>query len=323
MSGMPDGAQGAAEPVIRVEGLEKRYRNGTLALRGVSFSIAKGETFGLLGPNGAGKTTTIGVLTTMVEPTAGIVTVLGLDITKEPMRVKRLLGVVPQERWLDEDVTARENLLLHGEYYGMPKRERIMAAERVLGMMELSHRADDSLYSYSGGMLQRLLIARALMHEPPILIMDEPTIGLDPQARHHMWDYITEIKRQGVTILLTTHYMDEAERLCDRVAIIDEGVIKAIDTPESLKKLLPGAGSIVADVSPITEDLLTELRAVKGVRSIKSEKGTLTLFVEDGKHLLPRIVGLIQGHAELRAVTVQEPTLEDVYIHLTGKGLRA
>ena len=322
MGGMPDGAQGA-EPVIRVDGLEKRYRNGTQALRGISFSIGKGETFGLLGPNGAGKTTAIGVLTTLVEPTGGSATVLGLDVTRNPMRVKRLLGVVPQERWLDEDVTARENLLLHGEYYGMPKKERAMAAERVLGMMELSQRADDSLYSYSGGMLQRLLIARALMHEPPILIMDEPPIGLDPQARHHMWDYITELKRQGVTILLTTHYMDEAERLCDRVAIIDEGVIKAIDSPENLKKLLPGVGTIVADVSPITDDLLSELKAVKGVRTLKSENGSLTLFVEDGKHLLPRIVELIQKRAELRAVTVQEPTLEDVYIHLTGKGLRA
>lgn len=309
-------------PVIQVRNLEKRYRNGVQALRGISFEIRKGETFGLLGPNGAGKTTVIGILTTMVEPTGGNAAVLGLDVTKQPQRVKSLLGVVPQERWLDEDITARENLLLHGEYYGMPKQERNAAAERVLGMMELSHRADDSLLTYSGGMLQRLLIARAVMHSPQILIMDEPTIGLDPQARHHMWSYIGQLKRQDVTILLTTHYMDEADRLCDRVAIIDEGRIKAVDTPENLKRLLPGGNTITAEVHPIDARLVAEVRKLKSVSKVKVSKDTLSIFVEDGRHALPRIVSIIQRNAELRSVTLQEPTLEDVYIHLTGKGLK-
>ncbi len=309
-------------PVIQVKNLEKRYRNGVQALRGISFEIQKGETFGLVGPNGAGKTTDIGILTTMVEPTAGTASVLGLDVTKQPQKVKSLLGVIPQERWLDEDVTARENLLLHGEYYGMPKQERKAAAERVLGMMELSHRADDFLMTYSGGMLQRLLIARALMHSPQILIMDEPTIGLDPQARRHMWGYIDQLKRQGVTILLTTHYMEEADRLCDRVAIIDEGKIKAVDTPEELKKLLPGGNTITAEARPIDAKLIAGLKRLKNVRKVKVGKDTLTIFVEDGRHVLPRIVTLIQKYAELSSVTLKEPTLEDVYIHLTGKEMR-
>lgn len=308
--------------VIQVKHLEKRYRNGVQALKGISFEIAAGETFGLLGPNGAGKTTAIGVLTTMVEPTAGRALVSGHDVTKQPQKVKSLLGVVPQERWLDEDVTARENLLLHGEYYGMQRKDRKNAAERVLGMMELSNRADDFIRTYSGGMLQRLLIARAVMHSPKILIMDEPTLGLDPQARHHMWDYIDQLKRQGVTILITTHYMDEADRLCDRVAIIDEGRIKAIDSPENLKKLLPGGNTITAEAHPIDGRLITELRKLKSVSKVKINKDLLTIFVEDGRHALPRIVSIIQKYAELRSVTIHEPTLEDVYIQLTGKGLR-
>lgn len=308
--------------VIQLKGLEKRYSNGIHALKGISFEIEKGETFGLLGPNGAGKTTVIGIITTLVTPTAGSVSVLGFDVEKNPLEVKRMLGVVPQERWLDEDVTARENLLLHGEYYGMSKDKRVKAADRVLKMMELDHRADDVLWSYSGGMLQRLLIARALMHEPPVLIMDEPTIGLDPQARRHMWAYIEQLKQQGVTILLTTHYMAEADRLCDRVAIIDNGKIKAIDTPKNLKKLLPGGNTIEAEVKKPDKKLLSALRKMKQVRDLKVKDNTLTLLVQDGKHLLPRIVKTIQQYTMLQSITLHEATLEDVYIHLTGKGLK-
>src|SRR3989344_2343771 len=254
------------DSVISVRELEKRYKNGVQALKGISFDIRKGETFGLLGPNGAGKSTTIGILTTLVTPTSGEARVFGFDVKTSALDIKQRIGVVPQERWLDEDVTARENLLLHGEYYGMPKAAAVAAAERVLHMMERAPRADDLLYTYSGGMLQRLLIARALMHEPELLVMDEPTIGLDPQARRAMWGYIRELKSRGVTILLTTHYMDEADKLCDRLAVIDEGKLQAMGTPA--------------------------------------------------------VSAAIQKHTRLSAISMHEPTLEDVYIQLTGKELR-
>ncbi len=309
--------------VIHVENIEKVYRRGNIhALKGISFEIEKGETFGLLGPNGAGKSTAIGILITIIELTAGKASILGMDVTKEPNKVKALLGVVPQDRWLDEDLTARENLLIHGKCYGMGKAERKTAAERVLGMMELSQRADDNIRTYSGGMLQRLLIARAIMHEPQILIMDEPTIGLDPQARRHMWQYIEQLKRQGVTILMTTHYMEEADVLCDRVAIIDEGVIKAIDTPEKLKSMLPGGNTVIAEAKPIDKELLKELRSLKNVSRLTSGDESISLFVKDGKRALPLLVTTIQKYAELHSITLHEPTLEDVYISLTGKELR-
>jgi len=310
-----------AEPVITVSELHKRYPQ-VHAVRGVSFTIARGETFGLLGPNGAGKTTIIGMLTTMVKPTSGKATVLGYDVEKNPSQVKKSLGVVPQERWLDDDLTARENLLLHGEYYGMPRAEIQSAANRVLKMMELDGRADEVLWGFSGGMLQRLLIARAIMHNPEILIMDEPSIGLDPQARRHMWTYIEGLKKRGVTILLTTHYMAEADRLCDRVAIIDEGVIIALDTPSDLKKLLPGANTIVAEVGDPSEELMAVLEKMVSIKKLKIAGNSITLFVEDGKHALPRIVEAVLQKTELHSITMHEPTLEDVYIHLTGKELR-
>jgi len=310
------------DSVISVRELEKRYKNGVQALKGISFDIRKGETFGLLGPNGAGKSTTIGILTTLVTPTSGEARVFGFDVKTSALDIKQRIGVVPQERWLDEDVTARENLLLHGEYYGMPKAAAVAAAERVLHMMELAQRADDLLYTYSGGMLQRLLIARALMHEPELLVMDEPTIGLDPQARRAMWGYIRELKSRGVTILLTTHYMDEADKLCDRLAVIDEGKLQAMGTPAELKALLPGATAIEAEVSAVPDELLKSLQGMKGVEKVEQRDHTLTIFVSDGKHILPAVSAAIQKHTRLSAISMHEPTLEDVYIQLTGKELR-
>ena len=228
------------ETVIAVEELEKTYQPKTRkgvevkALEGISFEVPRGEFFGLLGPNGAGKTTTIGILTTRVLPTGGVARIEEIDVARDPVAVKRRIGVVPQVNNLDRSLTAREILLFHAEYFGVPKAVRESRALQLLERFELSNRGDEKIIGFSGGMVQRLKIARALMHDPAILFLDEPTTGLDPQSRRAMWDLLTELNSKGQTIFLTTHYMEEADQLCERLAIVDEGKLLALDTPSNL-----------------------------------------------------------------------------------------
>src|SRR3989440_11813444 len=234
------------ETVIAVEDLKKTFRPKARkgvevkALEGISFEVTRGEFFGLLGPNGAGKTTTIGILTTRVRPTDGVALVDGIDVARDPVSVKHRIGVVPQANNLDRSLTGRENLLFHAEYFGIPKEERERRAEELLTRFELIERADEKPNNYSGGMAQRLKIARALMHDPAILFLDEPTTGLDPQSRRAMWDLLLELNAKGQTIFLTTHYMEEADQLCQRVAIMDKGKFLALDAPVVLKRSVPG-----------------------------------------------------------------------------------
>jgi ABC-2 type transport system ATP-binding protein len=234
------------ETAIAVENLKKTYQPKTRkgvevkAVDDISFEVPRGEFFGLLGPNGAGKTTTIGVLTTRVMPTGGTARIEGLDVARNPVAVKRRIGVVPQVNNLDRSLTAREILLFHAEYFGVAKHARESQARQFLERFELADRADEKVIGFSGGMVQRLKIARALMHNPAILFLDEPTTGLDPQSRHAMWDLLTELNAKGQTILLTTHYMEEADLLCERAAIIDHGKVLALDSPAQLKRSVPG-----------------------------------------------------------------------------------
>src|SRR5437660_819806 len=226
--------------IIRVEGLRKRYgASGPEAVAGVDFEIRRGEIFGLLGPNGAGKTTTIGAITTRVRPTAGRVTVDGIDVRADPVAVKLRIAVVPQMSNLDRSLTALENLTFHAAYFGAGRRERRERARELLAQLGLAGRENDQVNNYSGGMAQRLMIARALMHEPHVLILDEPTTGLDPQSRLFLWDTIVALRERGTTLILTTHDMLEADRLCDRIAIVDHGEVIALDTPRGLRRLLP------------------------------------------------------------------------------------
>src|SRR5256885_825039 len=222
--------------IISIEDLRKTYqvkRNRqsveVKAVDGINLDVARGEFFGLLGPNGAGKTTTIGILTTRVRPTGGVALVDGIDVARDPVAVKHRIGVVPQNNNLDRSLNGRENLLFHAEYFGIPKQVREKRADELLGRFQLADRAGDKVNGYSGGMAQRLKIARALMHDPAILFLDEPTTGLDPQARHAMWDLLRELNAKGQTIFLTTHYMEEADQLCQRVAIMDKGKFLALD----------------------------------------------------------------------------------------------
>src|SRR5438128_3289793 len=234
------------ETVIAVEDLRKTYQPKTRkgvevkALEGISFEVPRGEFFGLLGPNGAGKTTTIGVLTTRVLPTEGSARIDGIEVARDPVAVKRRIGVVPQVNNLDRSLTAREILLFHAEYFSVGKQEREARATRLLERFELVDRADEKVNGFSGGMVQRLKIARALMHDPAILFLDEPTTGLDPQSRRAMWDMLRELNAKGQTILLTTHYMEEADQLCRRIAIIDHGQLLTLDSPGQLKRRVPG-----------------------------------------------------------------------------------
>lgn len=305
---------------IVTDGLTKKFGDLT-AVDGISIEIKKGELFGLLGPNGAGKTTLISMLCTMLRPTEGRGLVSGHDIVSDPDGVRNSIGIVFQDPSLDEHLTGRENLDFHGRMYGM-KDGRRECIEEVLALVELSERADSLVKTYSGGMRRRLELARGLMHHPDVLFLDEPTIGLDPQTRWHIWKYIKELKVKGVTIIITTHYMDEADYLCDRVAIIDHGRIIALDTPDRLKGLV--AGDVITIESSDTEKLVEVLKVENWAGEMKIMNGVLKLNVKCGETQIPKIVELANKNGvTVDFVGLRKPTLEDIFIQLTGKGIRA
>jgi ABC-2 type transport system ATP-binding protein len=318
-------------PAVEVRDLVKRYPKGRVnAVDGVSFAVTPGEVFGLLGPNGAGKTTTVGILTTRVKPTAGVAWVAGVDVAADPVRARRLVAVVPQRNNLDRSLSIRQNLLFHAAYHGVPTDERARRADALLEEFGLAERADDKPDMFSGGQAQRVMVARALMHAPRVLFMDEPTTGLDPAARLFVWDRVADMRSRGVTIVLTTHDMDEAATLADRVGIMDHGKLLALDSPEALTRVErvgaaqggsaafaggppgmggppgppPGAGPPDGDGGP------RELRA--------------RLYVAGDAPLMvaPVAAAVSRRKAELTEVSIGTPSLEDVFIHLTGRALR-
>jgi ABC-2 type transport system ATP-binding protein len=303
-------------PAIEVEGLEKRY--GDLeAVRGVTFSVAPGETFGFLGPNGAGKSTTISMLCTLVRPTGGSARVDGFDSVHERTEVRRRIGLVFQDTTLDEYLTAQENLRFHAELYGVPRAAVAERLEQVMQMVGLWERRTHLVRTFSGGMKRRLEIARGLLHSPRVLFLDEPTVGLDPQTRAHIWGYINALKaREAITMFLTTHYMDEAE-YCDRIAIIDHGEIVVIDTPEALK------ASVGLDrVQLRTEDDAAAIAALErrfGLEATVSE-GELCVQVAGGEEFVPRLFAELG--VPIHAVSVARPTLDDVFMRYTGRTIR-
>ena len=312
-------ATGAA---LAVTDLRKRYRpEGPEALRGVSFAVAPGEVFGLLGPNGAGKTTTIGVLTTRVRPTGGSARVDGLDVVTRPVAVKQRIAVVPQRPNLDRALTPRENLMFHAAYFGASRRERHARAEDMLHRFGLAERADERVDWYSGGMGQRLLIARALMHEPRVLFLDEPTTGLDPQSRLFLWERIGELRERGVTQLLTTHDMAEADRLCGRIAVIDHGEIIALDTPRGLRDLLPGARGLELTLSGC-EDPAPAFAPLGETEAEREGEDRWRVRVFGGATPGAALTAAERSGGEVVDLRRIEGTLEDVFVHLTGRELR-
>jgi ABC-2 type transport system ATP-binding protein len=316
------------EAVIVVDNLRKVYPGGIIAVADISFEVRKGEIFGFLGPNGAGKTTTILMLITLLKPTSGKASICGFDVVREPARARQCIGYVAQDIAVDENLTGRENLWLQGRFYHLPTpllRQRI---DEVLKMVGLSERADDLVLSYSGGMRKRLDIAEGLIHRPQILFLDEPTLGLDIQTRRKIWDYIFRLKEEEkITIFLTTHYMDEADALCDRVAIIDYGEIKAIGSPDKLKKALGGDvlvlnfGSTLADKVDSAIRALRELTFVSNIKA--GEDGAYHLLVREGEKATPKIFDLLTNlGVKVESISLKRPTLDDVFLHHTGHALR-
>jgi len=323
-------------PALVVEDLHKTYP-GTRktppveAVRGISFEVENGEFFGLLGPNGAGKSTTIGCVTTLIRPTSGRVEVDGIDVNRNPAEAKRRIAVVPQTRNLDRDLTVREILTYHGRYFGLPAGERESRASRLLGELQIGDKANAKPLALSGGQQQRVMIARALMHDPKILLLDEPTTGLDPQARRLLWETLRELHGRGLAIILTTHNMEEADRLCQRLAIVDHGKILTSDTPEALKRSLPGEqildlwirtadslGPALVQIDGVLrhEEVEVELEERDGLKRLR-------LFVERRDGVLDDILHAVrEKKGTLHHVSLTTPSLEDLYIHLTGKELR-
>ncbi len=373
----------STETIMAVEGLEKQYPGRPVkAVDGISFTVRPGEVFGLLGPNGAGKTTTIGVLTTRVLPTGGRAFVAGVDVVRDPVGVKPHIAVVPQMNNLDRSLTAIENLTFHAAYFGYGRQERRERAMNLLGQFGLADRAKEKVDRYSGGMAQRLLIARALMHSPDILFLDEPTTGLDPQARLSLWETIETLNRNGLTVLLTTHDMEEAEKLCHRVAIMDHGKILALDTPQDLRRLVPAGTRVELRVrdgkTPLSDQtkasILATVQALPGVTAAEwttvrpqsegvggpppwvaammkgggfgngrgkskgapgmpggmppmaapgADEPMLRLYAERAGECAVRAAQVVlDAGLELADLHLAQPSLEDVFIHLTGKGLR-
>jgi ABC-2 type transport system ATP-binding protein len=350
-------ASASASPyAIEVSDLVKRYSGSPQnAVDGVSFSVRRGEIFGLLGPNGAGKTTTIGVLTTAVQPTSGYAKIMGIDVRKDPVAVKQHIAVVPQQSNLDRSLRVREILTFHGAYHGVPKAEREARADSLLSDMGLLDRKNDKPDRYSGGMNQRLMIARALMHAPDVLFLDEPTNNLDPQSRLFLWERIRALNTQGLTILLTTHDISEAEQLCERVAIMDHGKILVNNTPVELKKIIPGATALEVQIripdavlvagaasgglpSPQANSSIATIRQslerIPGVTRVDevtassedgAEAGTILfrLYAENTAGLVTGVSQVLaEAGAEVRDLHLKTPSLEDVFIYLTGRNLR-
>jgi ABC-2 type transport system ATP-binding protein len=302
--------------IITVNNLVKEYKHLT-AVSGVSFSVGQGEIFAFLGPNGAGKSTTIGMLSTIITPTSGTAKVNGYDVVRECNEVRRSIGLVFQDQSLDDRLTAQENLLFHARLYGVPAQEYKKRMEEVLHLVDLYDRRKDVVKTFSGGMKRRLEIARGLIHYPAVLFLDEPTLGLDPQTRNLLWEYILRLRREkNMTIFMTTHYMGEAE-FSDRIAVIDNGKIVALDTPNNLKKMV-GEDAFTLE-GENNAALKKELEEKFGLK-VRDENGLLFFGVVDGDKFLPRLMNELSSM--VKKIELRKPTLDDVFLHITGRKIR-
>lgn len=307
---------------IRVKELTKKFNN-VVAVDYISFTVKSGELFGLLGPNGAGKTTTINMLSTLLKPTSGIGEVAGFDILKNKDDVRRSIGVVFQEPALDIKLTGKENLEFHAMMYGMDKKKRRERIQEVIELVELTDKASVLVENYSGGMKRRLEIARGLIHRPKVLFLDEPTLGLDTQTRRHIWDYIKKLNRDvGVTIILTTHYMEEADFLCERIAIMDYGKFVALDSPGKLKDIL-GGDVVSLEIEGKLDSLISQFKAMDWIKTLNQHNGVLSLTMEKGERRIPQLINTAQMNGvNVTCVQLRKPSLEDVFLHFTGRTIR-
>ena len=315
----------SGEPIIRTVDLTKRYggQAGILAVDRLNLAIQAREIFGLLGPNGAGKTTTIGMLTTRVRPTSGSAFVGSIDVAASPAMAKRVIGVVTQTNTLDRALNVSENLFYHGLYFGMSARTARHRTDELLELFLLRDRASSEIDELSGGTAQRLMIARAMVHNPAILFLDEPTSGIDPQTRLAIWDIVRELNRRGHTILLTTHYMEEADQLCDRVAIMDHGRVMAEDTPAALKESIHAETVIDLKIDGDVEAARRTIVALPVVRSVDVDTDHIHILAMSGGSVAAEIISAAgEAGTSVRDLSINPPSLEAVFIQLTGRGLR-
>src|SRR5713226_6246493 len=305
-----------SETVIEARGLVKKYGD-LVAVAGIDLEVRAGEIFGFLGPNGAGKSTTISMLCTLLTPTAGVARVAGIDVMHDPAAVRQRIGLVFQDPSLDDQLTGRENLEFHAFVYSVPSSQRRQRIDEMMSLVQLTDRASSQVKTYSGGMKRRLEIARGMLHQPQILFLDEPTLGLDPQTRQSIWTHLNELRdTKGITIFMTTHYMDEAE-YCDRIAIIDRGKIVALGTPDELKAMV--GGDVVTITSSKSDDAAAEIERLLGVTPVR-DNGSLRMEVPDAKVFVPRLVRDLT--APVDTVTLRRPSLDDVFLKLTGHAIR-
>ncbi len=308
--------------IVQVSGLTKKF-DDLVAVNDVSFGIAEGEIFGLLGPNGAGKTTTISMISCLIEPNAGDITVDGHSVAKDPTKVKRALGVVPQEIALYPALSAAENLSFWGQMYGLHGQALKDAVTDALRLAGLEDRAKERIEKYSGGMKRRINIAAGILHHPRVILMDEPTVGIDPQSRNHILETVKELNRSGMTVLYTSHYMEEVEFLCHRIAIMDHGKIIALGTLDELRDIVGSMDVVEILVKDVSDERLEAVRAIEGVTGAdRIEDGLRVLTASSGSILGKTIQALESDGSHVASVSVTEPNLESVFLHLTGKSLR-
>ncbi len=307
---------------IHVEGLTRKFGD-FVAVNDISFDVHENEIFGFLGPNGAGKTTTINMLCTLLRPSLGRAEVGGIDVSSDPGAVRQSIGLIFQDPSLDEQLTGRENLRFHAMLYNVSTDDFRRRSDELLTMVELTEKADDLVRTYSGGMKRRLEISRGLLHRPKVLFLDEPTLGLDPQTRRHIWEYLIRLReRRGITMFMTTHYMDEAEN-CDRIAIIDHGQIVALDTPEALKGLV--GGDIVTVRTSNNDAAISKLTKIAAVATRRGPEGQVIVETDKGDQFIPHMMTILADGSEpldVHSVNLRRPTLEDVFIKLTGRAIR-
>jgi ABC-2 type transport system ATP-binding protein len=302
---------------------EHDARGEVVALDGLDLDVEAGEFFGLLGPNGAGKTTTLGILTTRVRPTSGEARVCGADVTLDDAIVKQRIGVVPQRPNPDRGLDVLENLLFHAAYFGIPRSESLRRARKLLERLGIADKAEAMVDTLSGGQQQRLMIARALIHEPSVIFLDEPTVGLDPQARIALWEVLRDLHARGRTIVLTTHYMEEADRLCGRIAIVDKGRLLAVDTPDVLKARAPGGTLLEVTLDGDGALVAARARDILGLTRVEASNGTVRAYAERGGELLPALIRAAEESGRtVKNIHLAPPSLETLFLSLTGRRLQ-
>jgi len=308
--------------IVEVANLTKRYSADVLAVDDISFSVEEGEVFGFLGPNGAGKSTTINMLTTLLRPTSGKATILGLDVAEQQDEVRKIIGLVPQDLTVDDDLSGRENMYLQADLYSVPRDEARRRIDELLHLVNLEEAADRRVKTYSGGMRKRLELAEGLIHRPRVLFLDEPTLGLDIQTRMAIWAYIRELRKAAnITVFLTTHYLEEADGLCDRIAIIDHGRIVALDTPAALKRSV--GGDVLSIGVTSEEDLTSVIRSVEGVLDVRRDGDAYRIKALNGEAVTPLLMKAIWDRGGVvTSVSLTRPTLDQAFLEYTGRSMR-